>query len=133
MDSLSFVIDPQLLAVCGFIVPIVVEFLTRYGVDSRVKQYTATAAVALAVAVQMVIGFRQHTLAVHSAADTWGLAQLILAQFAVARVAVEAGVRAYDIPEAVVGTSMSQVLFPRFGLKLPETLANRRTVAPVVA
>lgn len=112
----KFVLDPQLLLICGFIVPILVEFATKHGVPSRIKQYTATGGVALAVAVSAAVAVGNGTFHIGSLGDVWNLVQVAVAQLLVARGATEAGVKVIQVPEAMAGTTLSQVLAPGVGI-----------------
>ena len=120
MEPQKFILDPQLLAICGFIVPFVVEFITKHGVDPKVKQYTATVIVLIAVVASAGVAVSNGTFHIGSVADAWNLLQLALAQFTLARVATEAGVQAIKLPEKAIGTSVSEVLAPNFGLGEPQ-------------
>ena len=123
MEPQQFILDPQLLAICAFIVPVVVGFITKHTAAKEVKQYTATAIVAVAVAVSVVVAVANGSFHIASAADVWNMVQLALAQFALARVSTEAGVLA---TQAATGDKLGQLLAPNFGLgtpKAPEALA----------
>lgn len=120
LTAQKFVLDPQLLAICAFIVPVVVEFITKHGVDSKVKQYSATGAVALAVAISVAVALTNGSFHIASVGDAWNMLQLALAQFTLARMATEAGVMAIKLPEAASGSSLSNVLFPNFGVGVPQ-------------
>jgi hypothetical protein len=111
MDQ-KFIIDPQLLAFCAFIVPLVVAFITKHGVAASVKQYTATAIVAAAVVISAGVAVANGSFHIGSAADAWNLLQVALAQFAVARVATEGGVLA---TKALTGDRLGQMTAPNFG------------------
>lgn len=116
MDELHFVVDPQLIAIATFLVPIITELLTHINATSKVKQHVATVLVALvlvgSLALELVV---RGTIEPHDTGDWMTLVMLVVAQFGVTRAAVEGGHRGLDAVEAKTG-HLDNVLAPNFGV-----------------
>lgn len=116
MNEITFVANPDLIALAVVAIPLIVEILTRCDASSKVKQHVATAVVLLVVIGSACLDyFVDHDFRLDSASDVTHLLVLMFAQFGVVRAAVEGGHRLYDAAENE-DRKLSNVLFPNFGV-----------------
>lgn len=116
MDEVQFIVDPQLIAIGTFLVPLVTELFTHVNASSKVKQHVATVIVALvllgSLALELVI---RGTIEPQDVGDWTTLIMVVVAQFGVVRAAVEGGHRGLDAVESKTG-HVDNVLAPNFGV-----------------
>lgn len=115
MDEITFIVDPNLIAIAVAVIPVLVELLTRAGVKTKLKQQVATGVVVAAVIGSLAIDlWVEHTIKVDDTNDVLRLILLVISQLGVVRVAVEGGHRLYDSVETE-DRNLEKVLLPNRG------------------
>ena len=116
MDEVQFIVDPQLIAIGTFLVPLVTELFTHVNASSKVKQHVATVIVAAVLFGSLLLDLVvRGSIEPRSVGDWMTLVMAAVAQFGVVRAAVEGGHRGLDAIEAKTG-HVDNVLAPSFGV-----------------